>query len=522
MKKLILLSVMLLQIVFLFAQESLQMFTAEGEQITNEQVIEVVVTDLDAFETVSEEYFVRNNSTSEINVKMKQEAVNLVDGAQFSFCALGNCFPPNVNETSNSFPIPAETTIGANGVFTGHYHAHGFEGTSLIKYTFFDADNVDDNTVFFISFNGSPDDEPSLQLLTEDGDQIENGETIEVEVADLGAFETVSEEYFIRNNSTVDLNIKMKMEATYLVQGTEISFCALGNCFPPGVNVTPNPFLLEGETTVGAEGVFTGHYHAHDISGTSLIRYTFFDAGNPNDSISFNISFNGGEEVGSSMQLLSEDGDLIENGQNIDVNVIDLDAFETVSHEYFVRNNSTSAIDIKMRQEPVSLIEGAEFSFCFGSCFPPGTNETPHSVKVDAETTVGTSGIFTGHYHAHGNSGNSIIRYTYFNVSNLNDTLSFTITFQDATGIANVDENAVINAFPNPTSDILYISYDLKMMTNGYLNVYDALGKKVIVQEINSSNGQIELNVSDLPQGIYLYNFQSGNMKSKTYKLLIK
>ena len=522
MKKLILLSVMLLQIVFLFSQESLQMFTEEGEQIINEQVIEVVVTDLDAFETVSEEYFVRNNSTSEINVKMKQEAVNLVEGAQISFCALGNCFPPGTNETPNPFPVPAETTVGASGVFTGHYHAHGFEGTSLIKYTFFNADNPDDNTVFFISFNGGSDDEPSLQLLTEGGEQIENGETIEVEVIDLNAFETVSEEYFIRNNSTVDLNIKMKMEAVYLVQGAEMSFCALGNCFPPGVNVTPNPFLLAAETTVGAEGVFTGHYHAHGISGTSLIRYTFFDASSPNDSISFNISFIGDEEAGPSMQLLTEAGELIENGQSIIVDIVDLDAFETVSDEYFVRNNSTDAIDVMMRQEPVSLVDGAEYSFCFGSCFPPGTNETPHAFTVDAESTVGSSGIFTGHYHAHGNSGNSIIRYTYFNVNNLNDTLSFNITFQDATSIASIDENAVINAFPNPTSDILYISYDLKLITNGYLNVYDALGKKVIVQEINTSYGQIELNVSDLPQGIYLYNFQSGNMKSETYKILVK
>jgi len=522
MKKLILLSVMLLQVVFLFAQESLQVFTAEGEQLEDGNVITVEVTDLEAFEAVSEEYFVRNNSALAVNVKLKMEAVKLIDGTQISFCALGNCFPPGVSETPNAFLIAAETTVGATGVFTGHYHPHGFEGTSLVRYTFFNDANADDNFVFYISFNGSLDAEPSLQILTEGGEYIENGETLEVAVTDLDAFETVSEEYFVRNNSTVNLNIKMKMEAVYLVEETQYSFCALGNCFPPGTNETPSPFLLTAETTVGAEGVFTGHYHAHGNPGTSLIRYTFFDAGQPNDSISFSISFNGGAEASNSLQLFTEDGEEIENGQNINVNVVDLEAFETVSNEYFVRNNSTVAIDLKMRQEPVSLVDGAEYSFCFGSCFAPGTNETPRSVNIDAEHTIGTEGIFTGHYHAHGNPGTSVIRYTYFNEANLNDTLSFNITFQDATGITNIDENAVIKAFPNPATDVLYISYDLKLMSSGILNVYDVLGQKVIVQEINTPNGQLELNVSDLPQGIYLYNFQSGSMKSKTYKVLVK
>jgi len=522
MKKRILLGVMLLQVAFLFAQGSLQMFTAGGEQINDGDVIIVEVTDLDAFETVSEEYFVRNNSTSVVNVKMKMEPIKLIEGTECSFCALGSCFPPGLNETPSAYPVPAETTVGSEAAFTGHYHPHGFEGTSLIRYTFFNDDNADDNTVFYISFNGSPEDEPSLQVLTEAGEQIENGETIEVEVIDLDAFETVSEEYFVRNNSTIDLNIKMKMVAVYLVGGTEYSFCALGSCYPPGLNETPI-YLLPAETTVGPEGAFTGHYHPHSISGTSLIRYTFYDAGKPSDSISFNISFNGGEEATPSLQMLTEDEELIENGQTIIVDVTDLEAFETVSNEYFVRNNSTEDLSIKMRMEAVELVEGAEYSFCaLGSCYPPGVNETAREFEIAAQTTVGDDGVFTGHYHPKNHAGNSLIRYTFFNVDDLNDTISFNISFVDINAVNNIDEDAIISAYPNPASEVLYINYDLKTIANGQLNVYNVLGEKMISQEINSSKGRLELNVSELSEGIYLYNFQSGNLQSKTYKVLVK
>jgi len=522
MKKQILLSVMLLQVVFLFAQGSLQMFTAGGEQINNGQHIIVEVTDLDAFETVSEEYFVRNNSSEDLNIKMRMQAIELVDGADYSFCALGACFPPGMYETPGAYSLPAETTVGSEGVFTGHYHAKGFEGTSIIQYTFFNVDDLSDTIAFYIAFDGDQKADPSLQMLTQGSELIENGQTITVEVTDLDAFEAVSEEYFVRNNSTEDLTIKMRMEAVDLVEGADYSFCALGSCFPPGIFET-GEYDIAAETTVGSGGVFTGHYHPKGFAGTSIIRYTFFNVDDLNDTISFMILFNGNQETESSLQLLTEDEELIENGQTIIVDVTDLEAFETVSDEYFVRNNSTEDLSVKMRIEAVELVEGADYSFCaLGSCYPPGISVTPREYEIAAETTVGANGVFTGHYHPKTFAGNSLIRYTYFNVDDLNDTISFKISFVDITAVNNIDEDAVISAYPNPASDVLYIDYNLKAIDNGQLNVYNILGKKMISKEISSSNGRIELNVSDLSEGIYLYNFQSGNMKSKTYKVLVK
>ncbi|NOR88338.1 MAG: hypothetical protein GQ527_12085, partial [Bacteroidales bacterium] len=304
MKKLILLSVILFQVALLFGQGSLELYDHEGVEVVNGQTIEVVVEDLDAFETVSDEYFVKNNSTNDLNIRMRMEAVSLVDSTEYSFCALGNCFPPGVNETTHDFPIAAGVTLGDEGVFTGHYHAHGFEGTSQIRYTFYNVDDLNDTISFTIIFNGSTMVGPSLQMLTVDGDVLENGTNIEVLVEDLDAFETVSDEYFIRNNSTNNLNIRMRMEAVILVDSTEYSFCALGNCFPPGINETTHDYPIAAGVTVSGEGVFTGHYHAHGFEGTSQIRYTFYNVDDLNDTISFTIIFNGSTMVGPSLQML--------------------------------------------------------------------------------------------------------------------------------------------------------------------------------------------------------------------------
>ncbi|NOR86871.1 MAG: T9SS type A sorting domain-containing protein [Bacteroidales bacterium] len=159
-------------------------------------------------------------------------------------------------------------------------------------------DDTNDTISFTIIFNGSPLVGPSLQMLTVDGVVLENGTNIEVLVEDLDAFETVSDEYFIRNNSTNDVSIRMRMEAVILVDSTEYSFCALGNCFPPGINETTYDYRIDAGVTVGGEGVFTGHYHAHGHEGTSLIRYTFYNVDDLNDTISFNITFNGGSGEG--------------------------------------------------------------------------------------------------------------------------------------------------------------------------------------------------------------------------------
>jgi len=364
----------------------------------------------------------------------------------------------------------------------------------------------------------------SFQLYSAAGDEVVNGQNIEILVTDLNEYETVSEEYFIKNISSVDVPTKMRIAAVSLVDSAKYSFCALGSCFPPGVNETPGSMNVPAGTMVGEDGVFTGHYHPNGHAGTSVIRYTYFNDNDLNDTLSITITFVGNAASTSSFQLFDAEGNEVSNGQNIRVLVTDLDAYETVSEEYFVKNSSDVDVDAMMRINAVSLVDSADFSFCaLGSCFPPGINETSRPMTIPAGIMVGEDGVFTGHYHPNGHAGTSVINYKFYNNGNINDTLSFTITFDGSGDAVNeLDADALISAYPNPTTQYVNISYKLNKIQTGNLVVYNALGTKVLMEDVSSANGQINLDLSQLPKGIYLYRFEGEKAYSRTYRIVLK
>jgi len=293
MKKFLLLNVILFQVVILFGQSSFQLFDGEGNEVVNGQNIEVLVTDLEAFQTVSDEYFVKNVSSLEVSTQMRVAAVSMVDSTNFAFC-FGACYPPGFNQTTKAVNIPANTLVGNEAVFTGEYYPDGHEGTSVVRYTYYNENNLNDTLSFSITFNGSVAAESSFQLFDVEGNEVINGENIEVIVTDLAAFETVSEEYFVMNNSDIAVDAMMRMQAVSLVDSAEFSFCALGSCFPAGVTETTRPMNIAAGETVGDAGVFTGHYHPHGHPGSSVIEYTFYNNDQLTDTLSFTITFNGG------------------------------------------------------------------------------------------------------------------------------------------------------------------------------------------------------------------------------------
>ena len=59
-----------------------------------------------------------------------------------------------------------------------------------------------------------------------------------------------------------------------------------------------------------------------------------------------------------------------------------------------------------------------------------------------------------------------------------------------------------LKLYPNPTQDIITISFDLQENQTGFsIQIIDLTGKTV--KQTNSSANSIELYVGDLPEGIY-------------------
>jgi hypothetical protein len=80
-------------------------------------------------------------------------------------------------------------------------------------------------------------------------------------------------------------------------------------------------------------------------------------------------------------------------------------------------------------------------------------------------------------------------------------------------------ENLSYSVFPNPTSDFLHLTYELKNKSQIEINLLNSLGQnvqKIIGEEGNPGSYMKEISLSGLPKGIYtLQLIIDGNMQNK-------
>jgi hypothetical protein len=90
--------------------------------------------------------------------------------------------------------------------------------------------------------------------------------------------------------------------------------------------------------------------------------------------------------------------------------------------------------------------------------------------------------------------------------------MSGTITVQNPLGLE--DETFTsFNMYPNPSNSVLNLKLP-QHITEGNVKVFSILGKEFLAKTFEATHS-VELNVSNLAQGIYLVEVQSGG-RSKT------
>lgn len=223
-----------------------------------------------------------------------------------------------------------------------------------------------------------------------------------------------------------------------------------------------------------------------------------------------------------SLQLFDHDNNEFVNGQNHLI-LVDHAEYEAVSPELFAKNISTNDIQIKIRREEVYFPVGTSNYFCgLGSCFSPGTVVTPNPFPIPAGQLIGNEGVFSAHYSAMGVEEIAIVRYTFFNIDNLNDTISVTFTFDGlTTAIADINSDLAVDVYPNPAQDIVNIDVNKLNLKQGTVEIYNALGKLSYSQKFNGETS-VKLNLESLPRGVYLYRIESQGTYSMTSKLILK
>lgn len=97
------------------------------------------------------------------------------------------------------------------------------------------------------------------------------------------------------------------------------------------------------------------------------------------------------------------------------------------------------------------------------------------------------------------------------NTTGCSDIITYNIS--TCVGLSNVENNIAIIAYPNPASDKLTIAFEERLSVDNTITISNLLGQKVYTK-VNFENLSLEVNTSELTNGVYYINVRSANKTS--------
>lgn len=98
---------------------------------------------------------VRNIGTSDISANMRQRVHNRIEGAAYSFC-FGNCYEDNGSAVlTGDSPVMIKAGQFCEDLCMIDYDPNGKAGTTCVRYTVFNVDNVSDTSSIIVKYDDS-------------------------------------------------------------------------------------------------------------------------------------------------------------------------------------------------------------------------------------------------------------------------------------------------------------------------------------------------------------------------------
>jgi hypothetical protein len=263
---------------------------------------------------------------------------------------------------------------------------------------------------------------------------------------------------FVTNNSNLTLDVKVKKVEFIMVPGTMSTFC-WGSCYPPNIFVSFDSIPIgPGQTNYFD---FTGEYYPSMTTGSSLIRYVFFDKDNPADTVCFNTKFC--TEVPAAITTVEPDS---------------------------LQREQTATLQISGSNTHFGFWQTAQVCLSHsGEIILPGALNVVNDNLLQATFTI-PAGATLGLW--------DVNVYDLFD-GNLSKPDAVTVYILIGTG-DKVAEDA-FNVYPNPVTDRLFVSLDRPgVMTT--LKLLNTAGQAML--ETDVYDRQACLDLGDLPRGVYL------------------
>jgi hypothetical protein len=261
-----------------------QSFTLSNSNgpLTHDTIVDVYAHA--SVELIEERVYITNNSEEVLQLLVKKDELEVLEGTMNTFCFNGLCFPPHVFQAPYVLTLEPGQTSGEYD-FYGDYYPSGQVGSTLIRYTIFDPDNVEDSVSVRIRYNTFIESftlSDHNGLLTHDTMLVLNGSPND---------EYIKANVFITNTTSDIIHLLVKKEDIEQLENTFNTFCWIDQCYPPNVVLSPVPMALApGATTTEVD--FYLDYIPNGQEGITIVRYTLFNQNIPADSVSIIFKFN--------------------------------------------------------------------------------------------------------------------------------------------------------------------------------------------------------------------------------------
>ncbi len=198
-----------------------------------------------------------------------------------------------------------------------------------------------------------------------------------------------------------------------------------------------------------------------------------------------------------------------------------------------IRNTSNSPKTYNVRRYDITLntADGTDASayFCFGgSCYGAGTYTSPTSLVLQpgkaASDTSAEYFLLVADLDEAPVAGVSVVKYTFFNVYNTNDSMQITLRYNGLVGINKISKDlSGIDVYPNPASESAFLKLNALKASDSKVTVYNSLGAVVSEKQVYISEGKnnIDLKIENYPTGIYFINIKTSE-SSVTKRLILK
>lgn len=191
-------------------------------------------------------------------------------------------------------------------------------------------------------------------------------------------------------------------------------------------------------------------------------------------------------------------------------------------------NSASGAEKYLAEKEDLSLASGHSSYFCWGvDCYPTSVFLATDTVDLNPGQVDST---FIGYLQPYdsqliGHDGVSTIRYRIFNIADTSDKFEKVIVYVagDQTSLSHTNVNGSdIYVYPNPATSDLNLVFENLNGTQGKVIIRNMLGSRVLSREVALEGNFVQLDLNDIPNGVYLYTLEVDGLPVVTKKFSVR